>query len=87
EFEKEVSVVAARSQSGEFVDYVVIENSHRNHILDVSFAPAAVSREIYRRAVEITKGIAETFDYVGTLCVEFFLTANGNLLVNEIAPR
>ncbi|MEW6361438.1 MAG: 5-(carboxyamino)imidazole ribonucleotide synthase [Acidobacteriota bacterium] len=87
EFEKEVSVVAARSQSGEFVDYGVIENSHRNHILDVSFAPAAVSREIYRRAVEITKGIAETFDYVGTLCVEFFLTANGNLLVNEIAPR
>ncbi|MBK9162943.1 MAG: 5-(carboxyamino)imidazole ribonucleotide synthase [Acidobacteria bacterium] len=87
EFEKEVSVVCARGQDGGFAHYGVIENEHRNHILDVSFAPAAVSEAAYSEAVEITQSIAETFGYVGTMCVEFFLTSNGKMLVNEIAPR
>jgi 5-(carboxyamino)imidazole ribonucleotide synthase len=86
-FEKEVSVVAARDELGNFADFGVIENSHSNHILDISFAPAIVNEQTFKTAVEITRGIAETFDYVGTLCVEFFLTANKKLLVNEIAPR
>ncbi len=87
DFEKEVSVVAARDRNGNFADYGVIENEHENHILDISFAPAMVSEKIFREAVEIAREVAEKFDYVGTLCVEFFLTKDGNLIINEIAPR
>ena len=86
-FEKEVSVVCARDQSQNFVHYGVIENEHANHILDVSFAPAAVNKKTSRKAVEIAGAIADRLEYVGTLCVEFFLTTNGNLLINELAPR
>lgn len=87
DFEKEVSVVAARGEKGEFAHYGVIENDHVNHILDISFAPANVSDKVQKEAVMISQGIAEKFDYVGTLCVEFFLTKEGDLIVNEIAPR
>lgn len=87
DFEKEVSVVAARDSKGAFAHYGVIENDHSNHILDISFAPADVSEEIREKAIEITRGIAEKFEYIGTLCVEFFLTKDKKLLVNEIAPR
>lgn len=87
EFEKEVSVVCARDQDGYFAHFGVIENEHKDHILDVSFAPAVVTETVFKNAVEIAKNIAETLDYVGTLCVEFFLTGDGKLLVNELAPR
>jgi 5-(carboxyamino)imidazole ribonucleotide synthase len=87
EFEKEVSVVCARDQTGNFAHYGVIENEHSDHILDVSFAPALVSKKVWKDAVEIARNIAETMDYVGTLCVEFFLTKDEKLLVNELAPR
>ncbi len=86
-FEKEVSVVCARDQIGDFAHYGVIENEHANHILDVSFAPALVSAEVYAGAVEIARNIADTMGYVGTLCVEFFLSNEGKLVVNELAPR
>ena len=87
DFEKEVSVVCARDQHGHFEHYGVIENEHVNHILDVSFAPAIVSESTFNQALEITQSIAETLGYVGTLCVEFFLTKDEKLLVNELAPR
>jgi 5-(carboxyamino)imidazole ribonucleotide synthase len=87
DFEKEVSVVCARDQKGNFAHYGVIENEHANHILDVSFAPAIISENVFREAVEIAREVAETFDYVGTLCVEFFLTKDEKLLINELAPR
>ena len=87
EFEKEVSVVCARGQDGSFASYGVIENEHSNHILDVSFAPALVSGKVHADAVEIARSIADKLDYVGTLCVEFFLTGDEKLLVNELAPR
>lgn len=87
DFAKEVSVVCARDQAGNFAHYGVIENEHANHILDVSFAPAVVSEAVYKDAVEITRRIAEAFGYVGTMCVEFFLTSDDKVLVNEIAPR
>lgn len=87
DFEKEVSVVCARDQKGNFVHYGVIENEHANHILDVSFAPAIVSEKVFKEAIEIARNIAEKLDYVGTLCIEFFLTKDDNLLVNELAPR
>ncbi|MBV9240952.1 MAG: 5-(carboxyamino)imidazole ribonucleotide synthase [Acidobacteria bacterium] len=87
DFEKEVSVVCARGQEGSFVHYSVIENQHRNHILDVSFAPANVSQKVEKDAITIARAIAEKLDYVGTLCIEFFLRSGGELLVNELAPR
>ncbi len=87
DFEKEVSVVCARDQKGDFVHYGVIENEHSNHILDISFAPAMVSEQVYTQAVEITRNIADSLGYVGTLCIEFFVTLDGKLIVNEIAPR
>ena len=84
DFEKEVSVVCARDQNGDFVHYGVIENEHANHILDVSLAPATIESKVHDEAISIARSIAETFDYVGTICVEFFLTKNERLLVNEI---
>jgi len=87
EFEKEVSVVAVRDAKGNFAHYGVIENEHANHILDVSFAPAFCSDKVFNEAVEIARSVAETLDYVGTLCVEFFLTKDEKLLINELAPR
>lgn len=87
DFEKEVSVVCARDQRGNFVHYGVIENEHTNHILDVSFAPAVVSEKVFNEATELARNIAETLQYVGTLCIEFFLTKDEKLVVNELAPR
>ena len=87
EFEKEVSVVCARDQKGNFAHYGVIENEHKNHILDVSFAPAIVSEKVFDEAIEIARSVAETLDYVGTLCVEFFLRKDEKLIINELAPR
>jgi 5-(carboxyamino)imidazole ribonucleotide synthase len=87
EFEREVSVVAARGLDGEFVHYGVIENAHCNHILDISVAPASVAPALARDAEAIARTILEQLDVVGVLCVEFFLTGDGKLLVNELAPR
>jgi 5-(carboxyamino)imidazole ribonucleotide synthase len=87
QFEKEISVVCARDRAGNFAHYGVIENSHSRHILDISFAPALVSEKVFREAIEIARSVAETFDYVGTLCVEFFLTKDEKLIINELAPR
>jgi 5-(carboxyamino)imidazole ribonucleotide synthase len=87
DFACEVSVVAARGLDGAFAHYGVIENAHRHRILDVSVAPAAVSPRIAMEAVEVTHSILETLDVVGVLCVEFFLTRDGKLLINELAPR
>jgi 5-(carboxyamino)imidazole ribonucleotide synthase len=87
DFEREISVIAARSLSGEFVHYGTVENRHQNGILDISVAPAGVSGRVTNRAVEITRAILESLDVVGVLCVEFFLRRDGELLVNELAPR
>lgn len=87
DFDKEVSVVAARGLDGQCVAYPLIENDHRNHILDLSICPAAVPDAVHREAGEIARTILDTLDVVGVLCVEFFLAKNGALLVNELAPR
>ena len=87
DFSMELSVVAARGLDGAFADFGAIENTHKNHILDLSVAPARVSPQIAADAVAMTRKIMEELDYVGVLCVEFFLTRDGRLLVNELAPR
>jgi 5-(carboxyamino)imidazole ribonucleotide synthase len=87
DFDKEVSVVAARTLTGEFRAFPVFENTHANHILDVTFAPAAIGAKLAKEAVDLTEGILETLDVVGLLTVEMFVTRDGRLLVNELAPR
>jgi 5-(carboxyamino)imidazole ribonucleotide synthase len=87
EFEHELSVVAARGADGAFAHYGLIQNWHHKHILDVSVAPAAVPAEVTADAVAMTRTLLEALEVVGVLCVEFFLTADNRLLINEIAPR
>ena len=87
DFECELSVVAARSFNGHIACYNPIRNIHKNHILDVSVSPAEVSPIIAARAMEIARAVMKKLDLVGVLCVEFFLTREGELLINELAPR
>jgi 5-(carboxyamino)imidazole ribonucleotide synthase len=87
DFEREVSVVAARGADGSIAHWGVIDNAHRNHILDLSIAPASVYASIQSRAIEIARGVLEALDVVGVLCVEFFLGKSGELMINELAPR
>ena len=86
-FEKEISVIGARSLNGDFVAYGPIENEHRNHILDLSFAPARVSWTQGEEAIDITRSIMDTLNVVGLLCVEFFVGEEETLMVNELVPR
>jgi 5-(carboxyamino)imidazole ribonucleotide synthase len=86
-FEKELSVVAARGLNGEFAAFPVFENSHADHILDVTFAPANIDPRLAREAFELAAGILEKLEVTGLLTVEMFLTPEGRLLVNELAPR
>ena len=83
----EVSVIGVRGPDGSLSHFGPIENAHRHHILDVSVAPASVSLRVGHRAVEVTRAILEALDYVGVLCVEFFVARDGDVLVNELAPR
>ena len=87
DFDREVSVVAARGIDGSFSHWGVIENTHENHILSLSVSPADVPPEVEREAVNIARGILDQLKVVGVLCVEFFLTKSGKLVVNEVAPR
>lgn len=86
-FERELSVVAARGVDGSFVHYGAIENIHRNHILDLSIAPARVSPRVAAEAVALARTVLEKVEVIGVLCVELFMTGDGRLLVNELAPR
>jgi 5-(carboxyamino)imidazole ribonucleotide synthase len=86
-FEQEMSVVAARGMDGKIVDYGAISNSHRNHILDVSIAPGDLPQRIRKDAVNIAHAVLEKLDVIGVLCVEFFLTNDHRVLINELAPR
>jgi 5-(carboxyamino)imidazole ribonucleotide synthase len=87
DFDRELSVVAARDVAGNIVQYGPLQNAHANHILDVTVSPAAVAPAVARQAIEIAHGIMEALDVVGVLCVELFLTRDDRLLVNELAPR
>jgi len=87
DFEREVSVVAARGADGKAAEFAPIENRHRRHILDLSIAPAELSPRLAREAAEIARGILSALGVVGVLCVELFVGKDGRLLVNELAPR
>ena len=87
EFAAEISVVTARGTDGQAVTYAPALNRHRNHILDVTVMPAPVGPIVSQDARRMALGIAQSLENVGVLTVEFFLTTDGGLIVNEIAPR
>ncbi len=89
-FEREVSVVAARTADGQVVSFDVTENEHRDHILKVSRVPARIPSALARKAHDMAQTIADALGYVGVFAVEMFVSGEGKgeeLLVNEIAPR
>jgi 5-(carboxyamino)imidazole ribonucleotide synthase len=86
-FERELSVMVARSADGSVVAYDAAENRHRHHILDVSIVPARVGAAVLAEAKVIACRVAEALDYRGIMGVEFFHLPDGSLLVNETAPR
>ena len=86
-FDREASVIVARSSTGEIRCFDPIENRHENHILDVSRLPSTLSNDQCASAIKIATRAAEFLELVGVLCVELFVESDGGLLVNEIAPR
>ncbi|MEX0865838.1 MAG: 5-(carboxyamino)imidazole ribonucleotide synthase [Pirellulales bacterium] len=86
-FSDELSIVAARDAAGNFTHFGPIHNTHVNHILDISVCPAGLPAAVTRRAEEIARVVMQQLDVVGVLCVELFLTGDGELIVNELAPR
>lgn len=87
DFSHEISVIVARGIDRKMVTYTPVENQHRNHILDITIAPARLPQPILTRAEAIARDIAEALDVVGLLAVEMFVTKGGEVLVNELAPR
>jgi 5-(carboxyamino)imidazole ribonucleotide synthase len=87
DFVMEISVVCARGRDGAFVHYPPCENIHARHILDVTIAPARIEPAFAAEASQLAEAIAAALEYTGTLAVEMFVTRDGRLLVNELAPR
>ncbi len=83
----EISVIVGRGLDGAMAAYVPVENRHVNHILDTTIAPAGIAPGIAARAGEIARKAAEALKVIGLLAVEMFVTLDGEVLVNEIAPR
>lgn len=86
-FTLELSVIAARNPDGELAVFPTAENVHRDNILHLSMVPARVSDDVRERAEKIARTIVDKLDVVGLLAIEMFLTADGQLFVNELAPR
>ncbi len=102
EFSSELSLVAARGTDGSFAAYPLVENRHKNHILDLTIAPAHVDSELVQAAKYLARQLFEFLDVVGVLCIEYFLMPDNSgtqdatdsekssvdrFLINEIAPR
>ena len=84
---KEISVVVTRFKNKEIYIYEPIENTHKDQILQYSKIPADIKPDIFKKAQDNAELIANKLDYIGTMCVEYFIDQEDNLLVNEIAPR
>lgn len=83
----EVSVLVVREDDGTVIAYPVQENEHRENILATTLVPARIPREVSDEAVRMSRGIIESFGIIGVLCVEMFVTRDGRVIVNELAPR
>jgi 5-(carboxyamino)imidazole ribonucleotide synthase len=87
DLECEISVIGARGADAEWSFFGPIENAHARHILDVSVIPANVPAATAALAIDVTKRVMDALDFIGILCIEFFVTRDGRLVVNELAPR
>ncbi|MDX1423554.1 MAG: 5-(carboxyamino)imidazole ribonucleotide synthase [Kiloniellales bacterium] len=87
DFALEISVIVARAADGTTRSYVPVENRHRNHILDRTLVPAEIAPDVAARADAVARGLAEGLGLIGLLAVEMFVTKDGQVLVNELAPR
>ena len=86
-FGMEISVMVARGVDGQVVTFDTVDNRHKHHILDLTIAPAPVGSNLLAQAQSIAAVVAEQLELVGLMGVEMFVTAKGELVVNEIAPR
>ncbi|HEX2148283.1 MAG TPA: 5-(carboxyamino)imidazole ribonucleotide synthase [Pseudorhizobium sp.] len=86
-FEREISIIAARSKDGTVAAYDPAENVHRDGILHTSVIPAMVSESTAAAAQDAAKRLLDALGYVGVIGIEFFLMADGGIIANEIAPR
>lgn len=87
QLEREISVVLARSETGSITSFPVAENVHVNGILHSTTVPAGVSAEQSQQAIRMANDIARGLGYIGTMAVEFFVSTDGDIIANEIAPR
>jgi 5-(carboxyamino)imidazole ribonucleotide synthase len=87
DFAMEISVIACRAADGAKVIYPIAENNHRSSILDTTTVPASISADVARKALETAEKVMDVFEGVGTFCVEMFVTKDGEVSVNEVAPR
>lgn len=87
DFEREISVIIARNEKGEAAFFPPVENRHANHILDVTLAPAQLAPAIIQHAEQMAMKLADALSLAGLLAVEMFVTRDGQVLMNEIAPR
>jgi len=87
DFAMEISVVVARGADGNVAAFDAVENRHRDHILDLTLAPARISVAVEQAAQAIARRVVEALDLIGLLAVEMFVDNTGQVLVNEIAPR
>ena len=86
-FTMEISVLACRGINGEIEVYPVAENIHHDNILFETRVPANISEETSKKAMELAKSVMEIFEGVGMFCVEMFVDKDGNVALNEVAPR
>jgi len=86
-FSKELAVMITRAQDGAEASYPVVETTQHDHICHIVTAPASISKEVAARASEIARRAVAAIDGVGTMGVELFVTSNGEILINEMAPR
>ena len=84
---KEISVIITRFLNNDFSIYEPVENLHINQILNKSVIPAIIDKNIFTQAQQQAELLAKKLDYIGTMCVEYFIDKQNNLLLNEIAPR
>lgn len=86
-FIMEISVLACRAIDGDIKVYPVAENLHEDNILDETHVPAGISQEITEKAMSLAKKVMEVFNGVGMFCMEMFVDKEGNVAINEVAPR
>jgi len=86
-FDREISAIVARAVCGQSAVFPIVENHHEDHILARTVVPASISESLRRTGERFAIRLADAFDLVGLLAVELFVTADGEVLVNELAPR